>query len=336
MDSVAIDQERFRDFVDALKRLKVPPELEASTHSFKWTGTPDELANAYFAIVAVCHQTSPVGERPLAGAVSGEEKRGWDYLKEKYLIAAAADRKWADVEYWMTLPPLELSELYRDPTQGLTLNRVNERALLLNDAGNRLREAGVRQISTAFDQHGRRLGGSTGFAQFLSSIEAYRDPVRKKTMFFMSLAVKECGWKLIDPTEMVSPVDYHELRGHLRIGTVVILDAKLREKVQRGLVLTEKEDTLVRQKVQEANDTAAQAAGITSSEIHYLCWNVFRNCCMRDADKTHCSTCGTTCKLPKQYKTMPGYEGRCVFSNACASANKPEKVIDPPYGGHYY
>jgi len=336
MDAITVPEDRYRAFVKALTALKVPAEQEATTHSFKWIGTSDDLANSYLAIVAICHQTSPVGERRLEGWIEGQQKFGWDYLKEKYLLAALADRKWSEPSFWVELSPEDLGNLFDDAKVGRTLNRINERALLLNDVGKRLLQAHYKYIRQGFEEHRCRLTGHSGFENFLSSLYAYRDPVMKKTLFFMSLAVKECGWKLADPADLRSPVDYHELRGHLRIGTVAVNDPALRRKIERGLVLTEKEDTHLRRKVQEVNDKASAEAGITSSVMHYLCWNIFRNCCPRPSDKTHCSECGPQCKLPQQYKDMPGYKGHCVFTSACSSANKPTKVIDPPYAGDFY
>jgi hypothetical protein len=336
MHKVEISQDRFDRFVDALRALKPPPELEASTHSFKWSGTTDALANCYFAIVAICHQTTPVGERRLEGTIASEKKYGWDYLKEKWLRVASSNPKWCDPKFWATLPPIELSGLYEDEAVGKTLNRINERAALLNNAGRRLEYDRCQNISTSFLQHGRRLRGQTGFLHYLSSFAAYRDPVMKKSMFFLSLVSKECAWELVDPDSLLSPVDYHELRGHLRIGTITVNDSDLRSRVDRGLVLSEAEDIALRKKVQEVNDGAAHLTGNSTTVIHYLCWNIFRNCCPRDSKDTHCSTCGENCKLPRQYKTMPGYRGKCVFSDACLSANKPEKIIDPPYAGDFY
>jgi hypothetical protein len=336
MPRITIPEERYRAFVKVLSSLKVPQEQEATTHAFKWNGMPDDLANCYLAIVSICHQTSPLGERRLEGWIDGQQKFGWDYLKEKYLMAAVADKKWSEPSHWAELSPEDLGNLFEDSKVGRTLNRVNERTMLLNDAGKRLVQVSCKYVRTSFEDHGRRLSGHSGFGNFLKSLRAYRDPVMKKTLFFTSLAVKECGWKLVDPNDLRSPVDYHELRGHLRIGTVVANDATLRHKVERGLVLTEEEDTHLRQKVQEVNDRAAAEAGITSSMMHYLCWNIFRNCCPRPSEKTHCSECGPQCKLPQQYKEMSGYKGRCVFASACTSASKPNKVIDPPYAGDFY
>jgi hypothetical protein len=335
-DLVSIDDDKLRELVERIRALGVPEEQESSTHAFDWKGTREVLANCYFAIVAICHQTSPIGERRLEGTVRAQRKYGWDYLKERFLLRAMREPRWGDPAFWRDLPPLELAALYEDEAAGCTLNRVNERAFLLNDAGQRMLDNGVSKISESFVQHGRRLGGQAGFIGFLRSFEAYRDPVMKKTQFFLSLAIAECGWRVEDPELLSSPVDYHEVRGHLRIGTIRIHEQRLAEKLQRGLSLSEQEDTLVRTKVQQANDAAAEATGLTSSRIHYLLWNVFRNCCPREPALTHCITCGGRCTLPDPYKSMPGYAGRCVFAPVCASANRPDKLVDPPYVGHFY
>src|SRR5690349_3366695 len=90
MNKLSINESQVAKLIAELKLSAVPSELEASTHSFQWTSGLGELANAYFAIVAICHQTSPIGERPLQGYVHLEtqKKVGWDYLKERFLIAA--------------------------------------------------------------------------------------------------------------------------------------------------------------------------------------------------------------------------------------------------------
>lgn len=328
---------------------KVPSELlEGAEHPFEWDRGPRELANAYFAIVAICHQTTPIGERGLQGYIDSEPdpRKGWDYLKQKFLITALRDPKWSSSSFWSELPPHELSALYQDDklsekygdeTIGRTLNRINERAFLINDLGRVLARCGFKYIDEAFAQSNQTIGGSAGFLSFLqNNFKAYKDPVRKKSLFFLSIAEKECGWELKDPENLSSPVDYHELRGHLRIGTVTINDPELAHKVERGLALTESEDNDLRAVTQKVNDSLAVKTGLGSSRVHYLFWNVFRNCCPRESNKTHCASCGSSCKLPNQYKNMPTYEGRCIFSEICLSSGKPSKVIDPPYIGHYY
>jgi hypothetical protein len=329
------DTEKLAAVASILKDASLPGEMESADHTFPWDQSAEDLANAYCAIVAICHQTSPVGERRLEGRIDGVALFGWDYLKARFLMSANADIRWTQPAYWRDLSPVDLSQLYDDAVFGLTLSRVNERAFLLNQLGQRLVDDDANYISEPFLRSGSRLAGGDGFLNYLASIVPFSDPVMKKSFFFLSIAQKECGWKIADAEALKSPVDYHEMRGHLRIGTVSILDQRLLDKVQRALPLDESEDAELRSVIQAANEELAASSGVTSSVIHYLLWNVFRNCCPRPSNKTHCTIC-VNCQLPPQYKEMKIYDGRCVFSPVCNSANRPDKVIEPPYIGHYY
>jgi hypothetical protein len=352
MPKVSIDHPQVDRLIELLKNSDVPLTLqEGSGHSFQWTGDQRELANAYFAIVAICHQTSPIGERGLQGYIDEYPKRkiGWDYLKEKFLTMALREPKWTSCDYWKKLTANELSEMYKDnkvnegcihkeedPDIGRTLNRINERVSLINDLGNRMTEYGCEFIDELFNQSRRTLQGEPGFFKVLEKFQAYKDPVKKKSLFFLSIVKEECGWKIKDEENLFSPVDYHEMRGHLRIGTLLIDDADLSFKVQHGLAITEQDDIQLRSEAQKANQRIAEESGLDSSRVHYLFWNVFRNCCPRDSGRTHCSDCGDGCRLPEHYKAMPTYEKRCIFSKICQSVNKAQKVIDPPYTGTFY
>jgi len=335
-ERVVLNNERLSEVGSIVRASKPPDEDESTDLAAPWGGSRDELTNAFLAIVAICHQTSPIGERRLEGNLGGRTRVGWDYLKGKFLEAATADLRWCSPERWAMLSPIELSELYRDNATGLTLNRVNERTYLLNDLGALLGAAGVSTVRECFEQAHSRFAGSDGLLAFLSRAVAYADPVQKKALFFCSIAVRECGWKSEDAASLRSPVDYHEMRGHLRIGTVKVIDAFLRDKIQRALPLTEAEDTELRAAIQNANDAVATSASVTSSVLHYLLWNVFRNCCPRPSDATHCTACGSGCALPAQYKGMSTYEGHCIFAAVCESASRSDKIMEPPYAGHYY
>lgn len=334
--TISINESQLLKMVGLLRSSNVPSEKESENHLFTKDADLRLLASSYFAIVAICHQTSPIGEQQLKGYINGTQKVGWDYLKEKFLNKAHAEPEWASPDYWATLAPSKLSKLYEDPQEGKTLNRINERTFLLNDLGNQLKEHGFSSIEDAFNYHRRLIGGDNGFLNFLKTFEAYRDPVMKKSQFFLSIMANECAWKIEDQHNLSSPVDYHEMRGHLRIGTIDINDQRLSMKVQYGLVLTEKEDIELRSKVQQVNDQIGKQTGLGSSKVHYLLWNVFRNCCPRDSSKTHCTSCRDGCKLPSRYKRMPTYKKQCLFSEFCCSANQPDKLVDPPYLGHFY
>src|SRR5215831_10066077 len=114
MDKILTDDSKIAGLVELIKRFNVPHEPESTTHSFTWTSDIQSLANSYFAIVAICHQTTPIGERRLEGHINGVVKYGWDYLKEKFLTVALRDPKWTSCNCWQNITPIELSELYHD------------------------------------------------------------------------------------------------------------------------------------------------------------------------------------------------------------------------------
>ena len=158
----------------------------------------------------------------------------------------------------------------------------------------------------------------------------------KKSLFFLSLMQSECEWKVMDTEHLLSPIDYHELRGHLRIGTVNISNRNLLTKIEQGLPISEEDDIKIREQIQGANNRIAKTLGISSSAVHYLLWNIFRNCCPRDSNATHCHNCGESCYLPPRYAEARDKNSRCLFSPICSSVNNNIKVIEPPYIGHFY
>lgn len=187
MGQISIDQSQVLKLVDFFRNPNIPHDKESITHSFSSNIEPNLLANCYFAIVAICHQTSPLGERRLEGYINDEKKVGWDYLKEKFFTKVIEDLRWSSCDYWEVLTPNELSKLYCDEKLGLTLNRVNERTFLINDLGCRFKHFNITFIREAFDERNQFLNGESGFLKFLTVFEAYKDPVMKKSQFFCLL-----------------------------------------------------------------------------------------------------------------------------------------------------
>jgi hypothetical protein len=330
---IRINEDKVGAIVSALSSVTLPPPTESTSGQFSICSDKLKLANAYLGIVAICHQTTPIGERPLQGSVNGTRAKGWDYLRGKFLIEAGETEKWTSFRFWRTLRPRILAELFDDESYGRTLNRINERTYLLNDLGNRLFGAGHNTIQAVFDAKGKRIGGETGFLKYLSGCTAYSDPVRKKSYFFLSLAQSECGWAFGDEENLLSPVDYHELRGHLRIGTVSFCDDGLARRIRDATPLADNEDAQLRAQVQEANERLAKAMGVSGSALHYFLWNFFRACCKRG--NARCEDCGLA-EMPDPYAGL--FLGRrgCPFRGICDSADRPVKPDEPPYIGHFY
>ena len=145
-------------------------------------------------------------------------------------------------------------------------------------------------------------------------------------------------WTYVDPDQLGAPIDYHEVRGHLRIGTVDICDADLRAKLLEGREVTADQDISIRQAVHKALMFISESSGLRNpSQLHYLFWNVFRSCCTRE--NPHCYSCPPTCSLPARYVPLalfPDGSRRCPFSDICRSAGKEPKFLEHDIATDYY
>src|SRR5262249_12820477 len=150
-------------------------------------------------------------------------------------IASEADSTWLTPERWSSLAVEEVQSLFLDPHYGHRLTNPLLRTELLRDLGTKMLSCGWTNAEQMYRLcEGRIASGSPNLLDMLSMFRAYRDPVRKKSLFFLALMRNTHLWLFVDNEHLGPPVDYHEVRGHLRLGTVVIKDRGLYEKVQTG------------------------------------------------------------------------------------------------------
>lgn len=72
-----------------------------------------------------------------------------------------------------------------------------------------------------------------------------------------------------DGDKLGAPVDYYEVRGHLRIGTVQIHDEELRAKLLSGREVSAQEDILTRDAVHKALMFISDRSGLhNASQLH--------------------------------------------------------------------
>ena len=166
---------------------------------------------------------------------------------------------------------------------------------------------------------------------------AYQGPVFKKTYFFLGL-MSSCGiWQFVDPEHVGAPVDYHEVRGHLRLGTVEVQEPQLQMKLFNGEPVSEHEDVEIRSAVPEAIVQISEVrGGVNPMELHYLFWNVFRAICKRSAPLCHLAQ-GSD--LPLRYSPLLKIEGeveRCPFASICPSVDLNLRYIEHQFQTNWY
>jgi hypothetical protein len=336
LEPVVVDVEVCRKLAGLLASQTIPLDREdSSLPAF----SPIEIGNFYLLLVAMCHQTSPRGKPPLEGHVAGRHLRGWDFLSAKLEGAAQVNRELLSPHLWARITADDVRKLFRSDTMGDLLTDPAGRALLARDLGQKmLRRSWNEADQLYYAARGRIANGDPNLLDLLADFRAYDDPVRKKSFFFLALMRNADLWTYADPAELGAPVDYHEVRGHLRLGTVRVCDPDLRTKLLTGRYVTPEQDICIRHAVLKALMLVADFSGIRNpSQLHYLFWNVFRSCCTRE--DPHCKSCPGTCSLPVRYvplASFPSGPRRCPFSEICESAGREPKLMEHSIDTDYY
>lgn len=304
----------------------VPEDREdPMTYSF-----PAEIAhNGWWAICAINQQTTPVSGKAFCGTVNGTKLFGWDYLLQKAIVLSNENPEMFTRDWLCSVSPTTIREMYIDIEEGSTLSQIETRAKLLNDLGGFLESHNWESINEAFLKSRGYIvrSDNKGLAQILPEAQAYKDPVQKKLFYFLALMRNQGFWQYKDIINLGSPVNYHEQRGHLRLGTVRIISTVLERKIRERKNITDQEDIEIRFAVRRAIEFIAQLLDVTPSMMHYYFWNFFRNCCRRE--DPHCKNCAEMCKLPGRYKANT--QGKCIFASVCPSANLEfsDMLIEP-------
>jgi hypothetical protein len=330
---VRVDMPACRRLARVLAARSIPKDEEDDTLP---NFSRDEVGNFYLLLVAICHQTSPRGRLPLEGTVRGMHKRGWDYLSAKLEMAACRDRSLLTPSRWARCEPGEFSALFRDSVLGDRLSEPERRTALVQDLGRVMlkhRWSWLEDLYRLCD--GRVATGDPNLFALLGQATAYRDPVKKKSSFLLALMRNSGLWSYVDDEELGPPVDYHEVRGHLRIGTVVITDPELRAKLLENTPVNAEEDLAIRGAVYQAIMVLSRLTKLRNpSQLHYLFWNVFRTHCHRDSPL--CFEAAPA--LPERYRHLSvfGDDRRCPFSSVCAGASSPKRYFEHVFETDYY
>lgn len=297
------------------------------------------VGNFFLTLVAICHQTSPRDHPALEGVADGVRLRGWDYLFARFESAARNNAALLEPATWTELAASDIRDLFRDEEYGELLTDAEGRAALLRDLGQRMLARGWNNADAIQEFcKGRVATGDPNLLAMLAEFRAYDDPVRKKSLFFLALMRNSHTWQYRDDDKLGPPVDYHEVRGHLRIGTIDVKSSELREKLRQSTEVTSEEDVAIRQAVYDAIMLLSRDSGINNpSQLHYLFWNVFRSVCTRQSPQ--CLKLSSNSTLPQRYLPLTVQQNdqpRCPFSSVCKSARIDDRFVEHLFQTDYY
>lgn len=299
-------------------------------------GTADETAALFWLVATgICQQT-----RTLDGTIGGRRLRGSDYLFAALLqhLARHPDRWTPPALTTWTLTELQgaVSDDGNPPTS--TLDRLAERLRLLRGIGKHIASEhadGPMSIWSGCDRRVETLLGR------LAAMEAYVDPVAKKSHLLL-MFLHECGlWPLADPENLEIAIDYHVMRVALRTGIVEVEDPELRRRLTCQDPVTEAEDTAIRLAVREACRTIlAGVPELSRFRLDNLLWMIGRNCCFYEHPPV-CTEPGACWKLKGcSYVAFLGYpcDLSCPLSGICRGATDEDHraLRETRFDTHYY
>ena len=239
--SVELNQERCEQIGRTLRNLGIPEPIEP------WSVLGHEvdfdLATLNLILVAICHQT-----QTLEGIIDGKQLRGWDYLQSCLLNWAQKDQLNCSPDRLRSFTIEQLREILNCGDQLSDID-LTARASFICDCGKVLTDKSVNSFSDIYAECDKRIDL---LLKSLTDFSAYRDPVRKKSLFLLGLNSATCGWTYRDHASLDPPVDYHEVRGHLRIGTVRIVNDQIRNAISNGKEVDTATDIAIRKRVTDA------------------------------------------------------------------------------------
>nr|NQU94581.1 hypothetical protein [Bacteroidota bacterium] len=300
------------------------------------TAKLDEETNLdmHFYAVAICHQTHSLHNPAL-------NIFGWDYLEYGFLILARSDSKLLQPAYLADAAPGEIAKMLQQCfshtgiAEGSTLDRIAERVHLMIDASQYICKHFNGSIQKMIQSSGNRLlGDGTGMYEILSNIEAFSDPYRKKSTFFLKLAVEAGLLQIEDPENIIPIMDYHMQRVLLRLGCISIIDNDLEGKIINRVPLDS--DVPIRDACIEAFRIIADKSGHQVMKMNDFFWSLGRSCC---GETTLCRDHSCT-KVPCTLVQIVAISDHstCIFDQVCFAKgdNKYMKLWQPVVDTHYY
>ncbi len=74
--------------------------------------SPIETADFYLFLVAICHQTSPLGKSRCRGPLKGTVAQGWDFLLWRFRERVLSDRTWLKPTRWLSIYAWAIASLF--------------------------------------------------------------------------------------------------------------------------------------------------------------------------------------------------------------------------------
>ncbi|MGM0567051.1 MAG: queuosine salvage family protein [Bacteroidota bacterium] len=288
----------------------------------------------FFAAVAICHQTHHLKSQK-------KQIYGWDYLEEGFvrLMLEEPDsltpkkikqRSVKEISNW-------LAESFSDSgnPKDTTLDRLEERAYLLKEMSEFIVDNfGGEYRKMLAETCNKLFNGGKGVYEVFPEMEAFKDPLQKKTTFLLKLLQDASLFTVQDEENLYPVMDYHMMRMLLRTGAVDIHDSNLKNKLRNREPLDS--DYEIRAACAEAMKAIGLKSGHGILKMNDFYWTLGRSCCA-ETTLCHDKVCA---KSPCTFHEVVDIENheRCALQSVCRGAEEPDfrRLWQPMVQTHFY
>jgi hypothetical protein len=266
---------------------------------------------------------------------------GWDYLEHAFLEIAKNHKELINPAFLVNMSANELSALLRPHfspdanSKNCTLDRLDERAALMIEAPDFISKKYNGTIAKLMEICEQRLyNNGKGLYETLRGIEAFSDPLQKKSTFLIKLLEEGGMIKIQDHESFIPIMDYHMQRVLMRLGCVDIIDAQLhRQLVDRKPIESDEE---IRLACVDAFRIISDVSGYPVTKMNDFFWSLGRSCCN---ETTLCKDrfCSKKPCTLTQIIDMKEHN-HCIFEKDCKGFidEKYRNLWQPVIDTHFY
>lgn len=331
--TVSVNVHKCSEVAEIISLLRLKPEFYQREYLRVDAGEETSF-RMHFFVVAICHHTYSLHHPSL-------NLYGWDFLEHVFIRLAKNNSPLLDTAFLAEANTINIKEQlceafsHGPDLQNCTLDRLDERAGLMKEAGLLLTEKYDGGVVLFFDRsEGRLEGNNDSIYPALAGFEAYSDPHRKKSTFLIKL-LQEAGLiDIQDPENFVPIMDYHMQRVLLRLGCVEIQDDGLKKKLINRTPTDS--DEPVRGACIQAFRVITGESGYPVIRLNDIFWSLGRSCC----NQTMLCQDGVCEKNPCTFEQIVKLQSHqnCVFKPVCKGAHNSSyrKLWQPVVETHYY
>lgn len=230
---------------------------------------------------------------PLIASLDGDKLKGSAYLFRAYVRAVGRDETFFSTERQATLSDHELRSLFRADDGSDPMPAFELHLRLARDYGRDMLALDKTPHSILESAQNSSTPLKT-FLHELDQIGGYKeDPLRKKSNL-LALVLNQRPEKFLSfgEGEAVPPViDYHTMRGCLRMGLVEILDEHLKGKITARQIVTPDEEWAIRYACYIAVEEVVRVSGKSLGAVDWFFFAYSRQQCPEMSEPV-CESCG--------------------------------------------